>query len=134
MLYVIQLVGVFVVISLIAVVAETQILEHFFFYTVPLAAIAFVITGILIPVLAGTELPQRWWTTPIAVLVALGLGIGLAGQGDEESGELFLPPRPVLSAALSTTESSDAAQPTATRPAPTAGPAPTPKEVTSIGV
>ena len=141
LLYVILLVGVFLFISLIAVVAETQILEHFFFFAVPLSAIGIVITGILIPVLARVEVPQRWWTTLVAVLVALGLGIGLAGQGDEESGELFLPPRPVRSAALpalsqspvrtaaatltpaQTTVSGGDAQPAATRPAPTARPA-----------
>ena len=132
LLYAASLIGAFLVVTVVAVVAENQVLERFFSFSVPLAAIGLGTIGILTPMLERTQVPGLWWSTPVAVVVAFGLGIALAGQGDEESGELSLPPRPARSAALpalsptSVTAAAETAQPTTARPASTARPTRTP--------
>lgn len=85
------LVAGFLVISVGALAANTQV-ERMASFTLPLAAIAFVVVGVLTVVLAKVSLPKMW-PSAAAVVVALAVGIGLAGQGDQESGDLFLPPR-----------------------------------------
>ncbi len=82
----------FGLIALLAVAGETQ-LDHFLAFMLPLGAIAFSITGVLTVTLERTAAVRRKWLPAAAVIVALALGIGLAGQGDERSGELELPPR-----------------------------------------
>ena len=72
--------------------ADSQ-LDRALSYSVPLAAIAFVLAGVLVPTLSRTSVPRMWWSAPAAVVVALALGFGLIGQGDQASGELSLPPR-----------------------------------------
>lgn len=149
LLYAASLIGAFLVVTVVAVVAENQVLERFFSFSVPLAAIGLGTIGILTPMLERTQVPGLWWSTPVAVVVAFGLGIALAGQGDEESGELSLPPRPARSAALPassptsvtaaaavptqplapaspTPAAGETAQPTTARPASTARPTRTP--------
>ena len=155
LLYAASLIGAFLAVTLVAVVAENQILERSFSFSVPLAAIALGIIGSLTPVLDRTQVPGLWWSTPVAIMIALGLGFALSGQGDGESGELLLPPRPAVtpspveaattqptqatvavptqpppSATLTpapTAESGDAAPPTVTPPASTPSPTPTPE-------
>jgi hypothetical protein len=63
-------------------------------FGIPLAVIAFAGAGALTPVAARLA-PARWATllAAIAVVAALALGIGLAGQGDAPSGKLTIPPR-----------------------------------------
>ena len=82
--------------ALFAVAGETQ-LDHFTTFVLPLEAIVFAITGLFTVTLAGTALVRRKWLPAAAVVVALAIGIGLAGQGDERSGELELPPRSGIS-------------------------------------
>jgi len=62
-------------------------------FSVPLAAIAFGGIAVLTPLLSRTSLASRWPVVAAALVVAAGVGIGLAGQGDQESGRLELPPR-----------------------------------------
>ena len=62
-------------------------------FSVPLAAIAFVGIAVLTPLLARVPLASRWPVVVVALVVAAAVGIGLAGQGDQESGRLELPPR-----------------------------------------
>ncbi|MCY4581213.1 MAG: hypothetical protein OXE50_00205 [Chloroflexi bacterium] len=62
-------------------------------FTVPLAAIAFGGIGVLTPLLSRTPLAARWPVVVVALVIAAAVGIGLAGQGDQESGRLELPPR-----------------------------------------
>ena len=83
---------VFAVVAVAAVVGETQ-LERSISYVLPLAGTVFGLTGFLTPHLArsGSWLPR--WATALLLLLAVGLGIALAGQGDQESGRLELPPR-----------------------------------------
>ena len=67
-------------------------LDHFTAFAVPLAAIAYVVTGAL-TVSIDRYIPRlRWWQAGIAVVVALAFGIGLVNQTDQESGRLELPP------------------------------------------
>ncbi len=83
--------AVFAVVALITLGGETK-LERFIAFVLPLAAIVFALTGLLIIVVEGIRLRRRCWPAVAAVLLALALGIGLAGQGDEKSGDLQLPP------------------------------------------
>ena len=62
-------------------------------FSVPLAAIAFGGVAVLTPLLARTTLARRWPIVAAALIIAAAVGIGLAGQGDQESGRLELPPR-----------------------------------------
>ena len=82
--------------SLLAIIGETQ-LDHFAGFAIPLAAIALLLVGILTPLIAGSSFLRRRWSVPVSVMLALAIGIALAGQGDEESGRLELPPRSTIS-------------------------------------
>ncbi len=62
-------------------------------FSVPLAAIAFGGIGVLTPLLSRAPLAARWPVVVVALVVAAAVGVGLAGQGDQESGRLELPPR-----------------------------------------
>ena len=74
-----------------AFLAQTQ-LDRVVPYALPLAAIAFPVIGV--GTLAGGRASVlKPWVAAVAIAVALGVGIGLSGIGDEESGELKLPPR-----------------------------------------
>ena len=82
----------FALTTLIVVVGETQ-LDHILAFVLPLAAIVFPLTGVLTILLARMRIVRRWWVASAAVLIALAVGILLAGYGDQESGALELPPR-----------------------------------------
>lgn len=86
----------FALAALAALIGETQ-LDHFLAFALPLAAIVFPVTGLLTAVLACRPIFSRWWLAPAAVAIALAVGIPLAGQGDQESGRLDLPPRAGIS-------------------------------------
>ena len=62
-------------------------------FSVPLAAIAFGGITVLTPLLARTPLVARWPAVVVALVIAAAVGVGFAGQGDQESGRLELPPR-----------------------------------------
>ena len=93
----------FALVAGLAVLGETQ-LDRVISFAVPLAAITFVLIGVLVPTLARAPLLRWWWSTPAAVVIALGLGFGLVAQGDEESGELSLPSRTTGSSPLIASE------------------------------
>ena len=61
-------------------------------FVVPLAAIVMASTGIGTPLLSDSG-RLGLLAASIAVVVAVGVGAGLATQGDAESGRLELPPR-----------------------------------------
>lgn len=87
----------FGLVVLVAAAGETQ-LERSVSFIVPLAAIVFPLIGIQTAVLASRPAANRWWLVAGALLVAVAVGIGLAGQGDQKSGRLSLPPKARLSA------------------------------------
>ena len=72
--------------------AQTQI-ERSVSFGLPIAALAAVVIGGGVPLLADKGRALPWWLALAAVVVALAVGAALAGQGDQESGELELPPR-----------------------------------------
>lgn len=75
-------------------------LERSFTFSVPPAATAVVLVGVIVPFLdRGTPGPNRW-AALVALGVAAAVGIGLVGQGDGESGQLSLPlPSPTVAPA-----------------------------------
>jgi hypothetical protein len=62
-------------------------------FIVPLALIAFGLSGVLVPVLSGLKITTPSWAAPAVLVIAAVIGIGLVGQGDGESGDLSLPER-----------------------------------------
>ena len=81
----------FGVVAALTAIGESPLLDGLLPFVLPLAALAFALTGALTPLLAR-PLASRWWAAPAALVVALAIGIPLAGQGDQDSGELALPP------------------------------------------
>ena len=77
----------------IAAIASESQMERSVSYMVPLAAIVLGLTGFLTPPLARAGAPLPRWATALMVTLAIGLGVALAGHGDQESGRLELPPR-----------------------------------------
>ena len=74
-----------------AFLGQTQ-LDRVVSYTLPLAGIVFPLIGV-VTVAGGRVSILKWWLAVVALVVALSVGIGLSGIGDEESGVLRLPPR-----------------------------------------
>ncbi len=66
-------------------------LDHFVAFALPLAAIVFVVTGLLTPAIPRYFPWLKWWGAVIAIGLAVVAGISLVGQTDQESGELQLP-------------------------------------------
>ena len=87
--------GIMFVIGLAAIMtvaAESQ-LERSVSYMAPLAAIILGLSTSLFLLLERLRRPFPWKVTLALMLLVVGLGIGLAGFGDQESGRLELPPR-----------------------------------------
>ena len=95
----------FVIALVIAFVGNTQ-LDRMVSYMAPLAAIVVVVCAVLTPLLAAffakSTMGLLKWSPAVAVIVALVVGFALATQGDAESGELSLPPRPTAAASAPT--------------------------------
>jgi hypothetical protein len=86
----------FVIVAVISLVGETQF-DHFLAFVLPLAAIVFPLTGLLTVLMERSPLAGRWWLALGTAVIAIAVGISLAGQGDQESGKLKLPPRTGIS-------------------------------------
>ena len=82
------LVGAFVV-TLVAVAIVDQVaLSRLIPYGMPIAAVIFVVVGLLTPYLATHHWPV--WTVAVLVVIALAVAVGLFGRGNVESGDLSL--------------------------------------------
>ena len=96
---------IFVVALVVAVAGNTQ-LDRMVSYMAPLAAIVVVLCAVLTPLLASfflkTTIGLLKWTPAIVVIIALAVGFGLVTQGDADSGELTLPPRPTTASSAAT--------------------------------
>ena len=90
--FAIAMIAIFCLVLLASLVSETN-LERSVSYIVPLAALVLGLTGIFTVLLLPTPFARSWRLTLMALLIAVGLGVGLAGQGDQKSGRLELPPR-----------------------------------------
>ena len=86
------LAAAFVVAAVVALVGNMW-LERFAAFTIPLAAIVFALSGILAPVVGGISGAAVRGLAVVLLIASVGLGVGLASQGDTESGELSLPER-----------------------------------------
>ena len=75
---------------LLAFLAASQ-LDRSVSYIVPVGAVVLAATAGLTPLLARSRMSARWWIVLLAVAFAVGVGAGLAGIGDQESGRLELP-------------------------------------------
>ena len=82
----------FVPVAIALVLFGQSQLDHFATFAAPLAAIVYVVTGVLNVSVARYFPGLRWWQAGIAVVAALVIGIGLVTQTDQESGRLELPP------------------------------------------
>ena len=78
--------------TIIAVIGESQ-LERSVSYIAPLAAIVLGLTAGTFLLLERLTRPFPWAATLALIVLVIGLGIGLSGFGDQESGRLELPPR-----------------------------------------
>ena len=133
--YVAVLVAGLVAAVVLAVVGNIW-LERLISFAVPLAAIAFVLSGALVPLLERTPPTALRWAAPVFVIAAVALGGGLVGQGHAESGELSLRERVAAPAAppaaTSAPDPTSMVEPTPVPSgpmntlAPTSGVAPTP--------
>ena len=110
--YMAALATVFVLIVVIAFVG-TSTLERFASFIIPLAAIIFVLVGLLTPSFRGVSVMAARGLAVVLLVASVGLGVGLMGQGDTESGELSLPER--VEAPTSTPAPTEAPAPTAIR-------------------
>ena len=79
-----------VVVVAIAVIGDIW-LERLMSFAIPLAAIAFVVSGFLAPNLGRVSIMASRWAAPAVLIITAVIGIGLVGQGDGESGDLALP-------------------------------------------
>ena len=86
------LAAAFVVVAVVALVGNMW-LERLAAFTIPLAAIVFALSGILAPVVGGISGAAARGLAVVLLIASVGLGVGLASQGDTESGELSLPER-----------------------------------------
>jgi len=109
----------------VALAGETA-LERMFSYIAPLAAIVIGGIALLTPVIDRLMQSRRALAAQAfaagAVVVALGLGLALGGQGDEESGRLELPD--VARTAPSSTATASSTAEGGTTPEPSAAAAP----------
>ena len=113
------LAALFIIVVVIAIIGNLW-LERFLSFTLPLAVIIFALCGGLTPLLQRLQPPGSRWAAAVMVIACLGLGVGLAGQGDTQSGDLSLPAR------AETTSTPEASMPTPEpTQAPTAAPEPT---------
>ena len=90
--YLLTSVGLVAASLAVATGAQTQF-DNAIEYTVPLALIGSVGTVVLTAFI-GTRPRFGIWLQGFLVVIAVALSIGLAGQGDQESGSLSLPPPP----------------------------------------
>ena len=82
----------FVLVAAAALAGESQ-LERSVSYLVPLAGLTLAVTTGLTQLLMTAVRALPVAVTILSVIAALGIGAGLSGFGDQESGRLELPPR-----------------------------------------
>jgi len=90
--YVVLSALLFVGVVAVAIFAQTQFDDPLSF-TLPLALIIAVLSIVGTPIFATNERVQIW-LPGLLLVIAVALSIALAGQGDQESGSLSLPPAP----------------------------------------
>ena len=122
--------GAALALALVAVIVAAVVvniwLERMIVFTVPLAVIIFILSGLLTLALARLSGAAANLTAAACLIAAVAVGGGLVTQGDAESGDLALPERMESPAPPATRAPTEVVQPaTATTP-PTDAPANTP--------
>ena len=95
--FIVGLALVFALVTLAAVVGETYI-ERSITYIIPLSAAVLGVTFALTIALMRFRSTLPWWLAALTTAIALGVGLALAGQGDQKDGRLELPPRASVAA------------------------------------
>lgn len=109
--------GWFVAMVAITIV-DQSVLSNLVPYAAPIAAIIFITLAFLTPIFA--RLTSSMWLAAVPVVIAIGLGIGLVGQGNVASGDLSLDDLETVSSTGSgdpgttSTEPADDSDPTTT--------------------
>lgn len=80
-------------VSVVAMAVVDSWLDRMLSFGAPLAAISFALTGAFVAASQDVPVLRSRWLTAIGIVVALAVGLVFAGQGDQESGRLELPPR-----------------------------------------
>ena len=93
-----------------------SLFERILSFGAPIAAVVFLVTGTAVIALQSAAVPKMPVFAGVAAVIAIALGLGLAGQGDAESGTLALPAAPATTTAAGATGTSGA-------PAATSSPA-----------
>lgn len=93
LLYFNVVMGILSVILIAATLGMDTYLERSTSFILPLAALSLVTIWLLTIVLMQIGRALPWRLAFATAAIALALGIALAGQGDQESGRLELPPR-----------------------------------------
>ncbi len=83
---------IFALIILVAALGEAYI-ERSLTYIIPVSAAVLGVTCVLTIALMRLKSALPWWLASLTAAMALGVGLALAGQGDQEDGRLELPPR-----------------------------------------
>ena len=96
-IFIVGLALVFALVTILAVVGETYI-ERSITYIIPLSATVLGVTCALTIALMRFRSTLPWWLATLTAAIALGVGLALAGQGDQEDGRLELPPRASVAA------------------------------------
>ena len=90
--YIGALAVVFLVVVVISVVGNAT-LERSASFVIPLAAVVFLVVGVLTPSFTGVSLNVARGLALVLLVASVGLGFGLMNRGDAASGELSLPER-----------------------------------------
>jgi polyisoprenoid-binding protein YceI len=106
--------GWFVAMLAVTIVDQT-LLSNLIVYAAPLAAVIFITLAFLTPLLAGVTAPV--WIAFVPVAIALAMGVGLFGRGNVASGDLTLDD--LDSATTTTTTTSGSSDTTGTTAATT---------------
>lgn len=84
-------------------VAESAVFERMLSFGAPIAAVVFFVTGFGVVALTNSGRARMPMIAGGAAVAALAVGLGLAGQGDGESGALALPAAPAATTAAAST-------------------------------
>lgn len=84
-----------IVIGIVGLIGQLAMLDRMFSFMVILGATVLAIVALLTPVLSSIR--PAW--AAVLLVAAVAVGIGFAGPGDEESGELSLSDAPVATTA-----------------------------------
>ena len=93
LLYFNIIMGIFLVFIVAAALGMETYLERSVSFVLPLSGLVLGVTWVLTLAIVRTGRALPWRVALVTAAIALALGFGLAGLGDQEDGRLELPPR-----------------------------------------